>query len=83
MKRTFSVLFFVRKTKLLKTGETNLLMRITVNGQYKEVLTQRSILPNLWNQKKEKTTGKNPSCIEINRFLDELRAKINSIYSDR
>lgn len=82
MKRTFSVLFFIRRTKLLKTGETNILMRLTVNGQYKEVLTQRTILPNLWNQKKEKTTGKNPTCIEINKYLDDLRARINNIYSE-
>lgn len=82
MKRTFSVLFFIRKTKLLKTGETNILMRITVNGQNKEGLTRRSVDPKFWKQKKEKTTGKNPSCIEINRHLDDLRAKINSIYTE-
>lgn len=82
MRRTFSVLFFIRKTKLLKSGETNILMRITVNGQYKEDLTQRTVIPKLWNQKKGRTTGKNPTCIEINRHLDNLQAKLNSIRDD-
>lgn len=82
MRRTFSVLFFIRKTKLLKSGETNILMRITVNGQYKEDLTQRTVIPKLWDQKKGRTTGKNPTCIEINRHLDNLRAKLNSIRDD-
>lgn len=35
---SFNVLFFIRKTKLLKNGEDSVCMRITVNGVKKLVL---------------------------------------------
>ena len=36
-KQTFSVLFFIRRTKLLKTGETPIQMRLTLCGQNTEI----------------------------------------------
>ena len=52
-----SVWFFIRKTRLGKSGETPILMRITCNGQHAELNTQRKILPSLWDQSKERATG--------------------------
>lgn len=41
MKRNyFSVLFFIKKTKLLKNGEAPICMRITVNSKRAEVQQQ-------------------------------------------
>ena len=40
---TMNILFFVLKTKLLKSGEAPILMRITINGQYEETRIQRSV----------------------------------------
>ena len=78
-KQTFSVLFFIRRTKLLKTGETPIQMRLTLCGQNTEIQLPRRIKPTSWNQKKERTTGKDPVSIEINRYLDSVRTKIYSI----
>ena len=36
-KSTFSVNFFVRRTRQGKNGETPIIMRITVNGRYAEL----------------------------------------------
>lgn len=33
-RKTFSVLFFIKKSKLLKNGEAPVCMRITVNGAW-------------------------------------------------
>ena len=78
-KQTFSVLFFIRRTKLLKTGETPIQMRLTLCGQNTEIQLPRRIKPTSWNQKKERTPGKDPVSIEINRYLDSVRTKIYSI----
>lgn len=64
--QTFSVLFFIRKTRLLKTGEAPINMRITVDGRFVEIQTLRRILPANWNQRKERAVGKNPAYTEIN-----------------
>lgn len=51
MKRdTFSILFFIKKTRPLKNGEYSILVRITVNGISQETLTGRSVLPSAWDQ---------------------------------
>lgn len=44
MKRnTLSVLFIIKKAKLLKNGEAPVCMRITVNKRVAEVMIKRSI----------------------------------------
>ena len=45
IKSTFSILFIVRKSRLGKSGEAAITMRITVNGRYTELSTQRRGLP--------------------------------------
>lgn len=72
---TFNVLFLVRKTRLSKTGEAPIHMRITVNGRFMEINTQRRIEPSSWNQKKERAVGKSPATQEINRYLEGFRTK--------
>ncbi len=48
MKRyTFSILFYIKKTKLMKTGEAPVYLRITVNGLRSELSIKRSIPPNI------------------------------------
>lgn len=49
-KTNFRVSFFLKKTKLLKSGEASVSMRITVDGQRVENNIRKSILPNLWDQ---------------------------------
>ena len=44
-KSTFSVNFFIRRTRLGKSGETPIMMRISVDGRYTELSTQRRRLP--------------------------------------
>lgn len=78
-KQTFSVLFFIRKTKLLKTGEAPIQMRITLAGQNIEIQLKRRIKPTSWNQKKERASGKDSISIEINKYLDSVRARIYNI----
>ncbi len=50
---SFNVLFFIKKTKLLKNGEASVGMRITVNGARVETNIRKSIEPVSWNQAKE------------------------------
>ena len=57
-RKTFNVLFFIKKARLLKNGEAPVCMRITVNGCMVDVLVKRSCPVNLWNQAKENSKGK-------------------------
>lgn len=53
MKRaTFSILYYIKRQRLLKTGEAPIYMRITVNGKSVETSVKRSIRPELWDTTK-------------------------------
>lgn len=78
-KQTFCILFLVKTSKALKTGEVTLQLRLTINGQRKDIYLPRRVNPKLWNQKKEKMTGKDVLCTEINRYIDSVRARIYEI----
>lgn len=69
-----NILFFILKTKLLKSGEAPILMRITIDGHYEEVRIQRSVPPKLWDSSKGCSKGKDRAGKEINNYIAELSA---------
>ncbi len=81
-KTNFRVSFFLKKTKLLKNGEASVAMRITVDGQRVENNIRKSILPNLWDQSKERAKGTSTSAVDLNRFIEEARVRIHQIITE-
>ncbi|MEG0807931.1 MAG: site-specific integrase [Alistipes sp.] len=75
-RKTFCVAFFLRKARTSKKGLTPILARITTNGISKEVYVQCSVPPERWNQAKERATGKDKLCQQVNAYLDDYRARI-------
>ena len=83
MKRqTFNVLFFIRKTKLKKSGETPIMLRITIEGQFTELQLKRDVMPTQWNQAKERCTGKDATSMEINRYLQSVKLRLLDIHRE-
>ena len=81
-RNTLSVLFIIKKAKLLKNGEAPICMRITVNKRVVEVMIKRSIPVDLWNQKKECSKGKDRVAIELNHYINTVRAKVLQIHRE-
>ena len=81
-RKTFNVLFFIKKARLLKNGEAPACMRITVNGCMVDVLVKRSCPVNLWNQAKENSKGKDRMSVELNHYLEITRSRIHQIYRE-
>ena len=81
MKRqTFNVLFFIRKTRTVKSGETPIMLRITIQGQLAEMQLKRTVKPELWSQAKEKCTGKDAKSVEVNRYLESVKLRLYDIH---
>lgn len=78
-KPNFRVSFFLKKAKLLKNGETSVAMRITVDGLRVENNIRKSILPNLWDQSKERAKGTSAAAVGLNRFIEEARIRIQQL----
>lgn len=81
-RNTLSVLFIIKKAKLLKNGEAPICMRITVNKRVAEVMIKRSISVDLWNQKKECSKGKDRVATELNHYINTIRAKVLQIHRE-
>lgn len=80
MRQTFNVLFFIRKTRALKSGENPIMLRISIAGQLAEMQLKRVVNPNLWNQNKERCTGKDAASLEINRYLESVKLRLFEIH---
>lgn len=57
-------------------------MRITVDGQRVENNIRKSILPNLWDQSKERAKGTSSAAVDLNRFIEDARIRIHQIVTE-
>ena len=78
----FSILFFIKKTKLLKNGEAPICLRITVNGKRAEIQIKRSVEVKKWNNTKECAIGKDSKTLELNHYLETVRTRVLRIHRE-
>lgn len=79
-KSTFSILFFIKRKKLLKNGDAPVYMRVTVDGRFLEASLKRGVNPKTWNEKKQRSIGRDRLSFELNDYLDDTLAKILKIH---
>ena len=82
MKSTFRVLFYLKRDKQKTNGTVPIWCRITIDGQTGQFYTKSDILPELWDSKSAKATGKAKIVLEINDLLDSIKASLYSVYYD-
>lgn len=76
---TFSVCFFIKKSKLLKSGKAPLFMRVTINGCRWETSLQAGVDSDKWDSKKEKARGSDRNSIMVNETIDNARFRVQKI----
>lgn len=79
---TFSIAFYVRKTRANKHGESAIVIRVTVDGMRADTSAKRMIAPKLWDTARGKAYERTPYAKELNMFLDSIRAKFIRIHRD-
>lgn len=67
-KSTFCLLFFIKRKKLLKNGDAPVYMRITIDGRFLEAVLKRGTNPKTWNEKRQRSTGRDRS----SHFVDDF-----------
>ena len=79
---TFGLQFIVRQKSKL-TGMAGIYLRITVNRQKMELSTKLQCPKKLWDSKKERVKSDGQfNYRQVNRHIDDIRTKIQSIYQD-
>lgn len=76
MRSTFSILYYINRSKVKTDGTTSILCRITIDGKSSVFATGCYCNPKDWNAKTVETRD-----IRTNNLLDELRSKIENSYS--
>ena len=77
MKRaTFTVLFYIKRTKKKKDGTVPIFARLTVNGLRSEFALQKSINENQWNKENGCVRGSNIDSRKFNASLDLVKNKL-------
>ena len=79
-RKTFSVVFFCKKTKVTKKGKAPIYVRIKLNGQATEIYTQCQIEPEHWNQRLERSLRQDAIDKQINSIVASYRANILAVY---
>jgi hypothetical protein len=56
------------------------MLRISIQGQLAEIQLKRTVKPTQWNQKKERSTGKDAASLVINRYLESVKLRLFDIH---
>ncbi|MDD3686050.1 MAG: site-specific integrase [Bacteroidales bacterium] len=79
---TLSLLFFVKRTKLLKNGEAPIYMRITVKGERLDLALNRSVNLKIWSTEKGACLGITKEAKLINQYIESNRVQIYQIVNN-
>lgn len=81
-RRTFSIMFMVRRARKLKNQEFPIYMRITVDGERAEISIKRSVNSEYWNEIKGCAKSGTPYAKELNFFLEQIRHQVYECQQD-
>jgi hypothetical protein len=76
LEKSFGLLFFLRKPKNYTSGPIPIYLKLTVDGQSKELSAKRKCLAADWNAASGRLIGKKESVKELNYYLDSLEQKV-------
>ena len=77
--RSFSTLFFIKRSKKLSNGECPIYCRLTKDKHRAEFATKVSIEETTWSNATEKAVGKSKKAYKVNNRLVEIRNQIDEI----
>lgn len=78
-RKTFNVMFYIRRTRTNRKGDAPVLMRITVDGVRVDTTIKKTIDPDLWDSVRGKAIEKTTEARELNLYMDAIRFRITRI----
>ena len=82
MNKTFSLLFYPKKSKINSSGFVPIYLRITVDGTISEISTKRVVLPEKWNGEGQNANGNTEDIKLLNMHLKALEQKVYTVYHE-
>ena len=75
---TFSVLFYVKRSKPFRNGSLPIYLRISIDGKKAETSIKRGVTPELWDNVKQRATGQSKEAKQINQELDSISGQLHN-----
>jgi integrase len=82
MRSTFSILFYLKKSSVKKTGYAPLMVRITINGESAPFSLKTEAKPDDWDAKTGRLRGRAKEASALNSYIDDVRSKIRRHYRE-
>lgn len=76
VRSSFSVLFFVRESKVNKEGKSSIEVTITVNHERCNFSTGKKVIPEKWDKVRQQVKGKDEEVLSLNNYLKSVKAKL-------
>ena len=74
-----TILFFIKRKKLLKDGTASIFVRVTFGRLSAEVATGKSVLPSQWVATKGRAKGNTLKTKLVNAFLDQMEYTLHDL----
>ncbi len=79
--QTFSILFWINKSKVNKKGLVSIWVRVTIDGRRAECSTSRQIQAEFWNSELGQPTENFPEAASLSQYLLMVKAGITKHYN--
>ena len=80
MQNSISLLFYLKKPKVLMGNTVPIYVRITVDGKRAEISTGRECLPEKWNAQAGRSNGTKEEVKALNNYLDTIQSKLQETH---
>jgi len=76
LEKSFGLFYYLKQTKNQKNENRYIYLRITVDGERREISTKRQWIPEQWNAQLGRTTCISEEAKELNSYLDLISVKV-------
>lgn len=76
IRSSFSILFFIRESKVRKNGNVPIEVTVTVNGERCSFSTGKQVSVEKWDKSKQQVKGKDEEAKSLNNYLKAVKAKL-------
>lgn len=76
MNKTFGLLFYVKRSKMIADGTVPVYLRVTIDGERIEISSKRYVNPDKWNANAQKLNGSSEDVRTMNAYLKTLEHQV-------
>ena len=77
VRSSFSILFFIRESKVRKNGNAPIEVIITINGEKCSFSTGKQVHIDKWDKTKQQVKGKDEEAKSLNNYLKAIKGRLD------